>query len=226
MPKSYFSLDTLLVNHFPNNTSGASIVTRCYSKLFSFAESTLDPPNPQPTPLGVEARWGSWQAISYNPLIHTVFKAWGVLAAGLGPVVILGLLTKRTNHWGAVVAILVGLFIAQFWGTVKPVFGGDSLFANGLIPVLNASLDSVGDIVSLLFNVNETRVWIGPFEDSVDGKGESDHPPDGFGFGALGIGAFQHDGIDSFEVVVVPANQRSHLKNFGTFPCKGQVLTT
>ena len=82
--------------------------------------------------------------IAWNPqsVFETVFKAWHVLGAGLGPVVILGLLTKRTNHWGAVVGILVGLVIAQFWGTVKPVFGGDLLFANGLIPgfVLNLLL--------------------------------------------------------------------------------------
>jgi len=30
--------------------------------------------------------------------------------------------------------ILVGTGIAQFWGVVKPLFGGDLLFANGLIP--------------------------------------------------------------------------------------------
>lgn len=75
-------------------------------------------------------------------VFQTVFNAWGVLAAGLGPVIILGLLTKRTNHWGATVGILVGLVITQFWGTVKPVFGGDTLFVNGLIPgfVLNLLL--------------------------------------------------------------------------------------
>ncbi len=56
--------------------------------------------------------------------------------------IIVGLLTKRTNHWGATVGILVGLVITQFWGTVKPFFGGDSLFVNGLIPgfVLNLLL--------------------------------------------------------------------------------------
>ena len=67
-------------------------------------------------------------------VFQTVFNAWGVLAAGLGPAVILGLLTKRTNSWGAAVGIAVGLVVAQFWPTVKPVFGGDRFFANGLIP--------------------------------------------------------------------------------------------
>lgn len=79
--------------------------------------------------------------IAWNPksVFHTVFNAWGVLAAGLGPAVILGLLTRRTNRYGAAAGILVGLVVAQFWPYVKPLFGGDHLFANGLIPgfVLN-----------------------------------------------------------------------------------------
>jgi len=71
-----------------------------------------------------------------------VFDAWSVLAAGLGPVVVLALLSRRTNHWGAMVGIAVGLVISQFWHGVKPLFGGDRYFGNGLIPgfVLNLAL--------------------------------------------------------------------------------------
>ena len=67
-------------------------------------------------------------------VFQTVFNAWGVLAAGLGPLVILGLLTRRTNAWGALVGIVVGTVVAQGWTWVKPAFGGDVLFGNGLIP--------------------------------------------------------------------------------------------
>ena len=74
--------------------------------------------------------------IAWNPksVFHTVFDARGVLAAGLGPAVILGLLTRRTNRYGPAVGILVALLVAQFWAHVKPVFGGDTYFASGLIP--------------------------------------------------------------------------------------------
>jgi sodium/proline symporter len=77
-----------------------------------------------------------------DSVFDTVFNAWGVLAAGLGPVVVLGLLTRRTNAAGAVVGICAGLVVAQFWDWVKPVFGGDRFFGNGLIPgfVLNLVL--------------------------------------------------------------------------------------
>jgi len=82
--------------------------------------------------------------LAWDPksVFEKVFDAWGVLAAGLGPAVILGLLTRRTNGWGAAVGILVGLTVAQFWTWVKPAFGGGLLFSNGLIPgfVLNLVL--------------------------------------------------------------------------------------
>jgi Na+/proline symporter len=75
-------------------------------------------------------------------VFQTVFDAWGVLAAGLGPLVILGLLTRRTNAWGALAGIVVGTVVAQGWTWVKPAFGGDVLFGNGLIPgfVLNLAV--------------------------------------------------------------------------------------
>jgi len=89
--------------------------------------------------------------IAWNPksVFQTVFNAWGVLAAGLGPAIILGLLTRRTNRWGAAAGIAVGLVIAQFWAYVKPAFGGDLLFQNGLIPGFALNL-VVAYAVSLL----------------------------------------------------------------------------
>jgi len=73
-------------------------------------------------------------AWSGKSVFEGVFDAWSVLAAGLGPVVILGLLTRRANHWGAAAGMLTGLVISQFWPLVKPLFGGDALFGNGLVP--------------------------------------------------------------------------------------------
>jgi Na+/proline symporter len=96
--------------------------------------------------LGAAALPIAWNRQS---VFQTVFNAWGVLAAGLGPVIILGLLTRRTNHWGAVAGILAGLVIAQFWPWVKPLFGGDELFGNGLIPGFFANL-ILAYVVSLL----------------------------------------------------------------------------
>ena len=91
--------------------------------------------------------------IAWNPksVFETVFDAWRLLGATLGPVIILGLLTKRTNKWGALVGMLVGLIIVQFWSNVKPLFGDDLLFDNGLVPgfVLNLLL---AYIVSLATN--------------------------------------------------------------------------
>jgi len=89
--------------------------------------------------------------IAWNPksVYNTVFNAWGVLAAGLGPVVCLGLLSRRTNRWGAVVGMFTGMAIAQLWPEVKPLFGGDLLFCNGLIPGFFLNL-ALAYLVSLL----------------------------------------------------------------------------
>ena len=75
MPKSNFSLDTLLVSHFLNNTSGASVVSCCYSKLLSFAESTLDLPPKQADPLGVEGRRVYTTAGCWPPLYSQGYTA-------------------------------------------------------------------------------------------------------------------------------------------------------
>ena len=95
--------------------------------------------------LGAAALPIAWRRAS---VFETVFNAWGVLAAGIGPAVILGLLSRRANRWGAVAGILVGGCIAQFWGALKPAFGGDLLFRNGLIPGLVLNL-AVAYVLSL-----------------------------------------------------------------------------
>lgn len=66
-------------------------------------------------------------------VFETVFNAWGVLGAGIGPVVVLGLLSRRTNRWGALVGMLVGAGIAQSWVWVAPLLPKHALYANGLV---------------------------------------------------------------------------------------------
>jgi len=82
-------------------------------------------------------------------VFKTVFNAWGVLAAGIGPVVILALLTRRTNRWGAFVGILAGAGIAQAWVWVGPILPKGSLWGNGLILGFFANL-ILAYVVSLL----------------------------------------------------------------------------
>ena len=67
-------------------------------------------------------------------VFQRVFKAWGMLGAAIGPLVILGLLTRRTNRWGALAGLLVGFGTFQFWDKVKFLFGGDRFFGDGLVP--------------------------------------------------------------------------------------------
>ena len=86
--------------------------------------------------LGAAALPIAWSRAS---VFQTVFDAWGVLAAGIGPVVILGLLTRRTNKWGALAGMLVGAGIAQSWRWVHPALGpyvskdAHLLLGNGLV---------------------------------------------------------------------------------------------
>jgi len=88
-------------------------------------------------------------------VFQTVLNAWGVLAAGLGPAIILGLLTRRTNRWGAFAGMLVGAGIAQFWRWVHPLLadavGPDlhALLANGLVLGFFANL-AIAYFLSLL----------------------------------------------------------------------------
>ena len=55
-------------------------------------------------------------ALTKNRVIfHLVLYAWGVLGAAFGPVVILGLLWKRTNKAGALAGLVTGALVAVIW---------------------------------------------------------------------------------------------------------------
>ena len=80
--------------------------------------------------------WGGESVLS------KVLDAWGILGAGLGPVVAMGLLTKRANRHGAFLGMVAGVSVIYFWGDIAPVIHAKELFATGLIPgfVLNLVL--------------------------------------------------------------------------------------
>jgi len=75
-------------------------------------------------------------------VLSKVLDAWGILGAGLGPVVTLGLLTKRANRHGALAGMIAGVSTVYFWKSIAPIFHAQELFATGLIPgfVLNLVL--------------------------------------------------------------------------------------
>jgi len=89
--------------------------------------------------LGAAALPIAWDGQS---VLSKVLDAWGLLGAGLGPVVTLGLLTKRANRHGAAVGMIAGVSTVYFWGEIAPIFHAKELFATGLIPgfVLNLVL--------------------------------------------------------------------------------------
>ena len=88
--------------------------------------------------------WGGESVLS------KVLDAWGILGAGLGPVVTMGLLTKRANRHGAAVGMIAGVSTVYFWGEIAPIFHAKELFATGLIPgfVLNLVLIWVVSLVT------------------------------------------------------------------------------
>jgi len=95
--------------------------------------------------LGAAALPIAWNRSS---VIEKVFDAWRILGAGLGPVIILGLMTKRANRYGAVAGIITGTVLAQFWKPLNSSLGGRLLFSDGLVPGFILSL-LLGWVVSL-----------------------------------------------------------------------------
>lgn len=67
-----------------------------------------------------------------------VLDAWGGLAAGLGPAIVLGCVWRRTSRTGVIVGMIAGVLLTQFW---TPVMGfverlGDSFAA--MVPHLQS----------------------------------------------------------------------------------------
>ena len=71
--------------------------------------------------------------VAISLALAVLWLVWGDLR--LEPVlVILGLLSKRTNRWGATAGILVGFTTAMAWRHVEPLFGGALVLGSGLAP--------------------------------------------------------------------------------------------
>ena len=87
--------------------------------------------------LGAAAIPIAWRGSS---VLDKVLDAWGILGAGLGPVMILGLLTKRANRHGAVTGMIAGVSMVYFWGSIAPVVGLEGLLNNGAVPGLLTNL--------------------------------------------------------------------------------------
>jgi hypothetical protein len=52
-----------------------------------------------------------------------VLSAWSVLGASFGPVIILGLLWKRTTRQGAIAGLLIGSIVSVMWNNVLGLSG-------------------------------------------------------------------------------------------------------
>ena len=87
--------------------------------------------------LGAAALPIAWGGAS---VLDKVFDAWGLLGAGLGPVVAMGLLTRRANRHGAVVGMIAGAAVVYFWDKIGPIIHAEWLFGTGLIPGFVLSL--------------------------------------------------------------------------------------
>jgi len=72
--------------------------------------------------------WGGESVLS------KVLDAWGILGAGLGPVVTMGLLTRRANRHGAFAGMIAGVCTVYFWDSIAPIFHAKELFDTGLVP--------------------------------------------------------------------------------------------
>jgi Na+/proline symporter len=72
--------------------------------------------------------WGGESVLS------KVLDAWGILGAGLGPVVTMGLLTRRANRHGAFAGMIAGVSTVYFWDSIAPIFHAKELFDTGLVP--------------------------------------------------------------------------------------------
>jgi len=82
--------------------------------------------------LGAAALPIAWQG---PKVLDKVLDAWGILGAGLGPVITLGLLTKTANRHGAIAGMIGGVSVVYFWKSViAPLVGLEGLLDNGAIP--------------------------------------------------------------------------------------------
>jgi len=76
----------------------------------------------------------AWQR---NDVFSKVLDAWGGLAAGLGPAIVLGCLWKRTARAGVIVGMIAGVALTQFWKQAMGALASISPAAEAMVPHLN-----------------------------------------------------------------------------------------
>lgn len=84
--------------------------------------------------LGVAGIAMAWQR---KNVFAEVLDAWGGLAAGLGPAIVLGCLWKRTSRGGVIVGMIAGVLLTQFWTPAMSLFADTSSAAADMVPHLN-----------------------------------------------------------------------------------------
>ncbi len=64
---------------------------------------------------GVAGVWAAWKS---EKVFDTVLNAWGGLAAGLGPAIVLGSIWRRASRSGVIVGMIAGVLMTQFWNQI------------------------------------------------------------------------------------------------------------
>ncbi len=81
---------------------------------------------------GVAVAW------SGNDVFNEVLDAWGGLAAGLGPAIVLGCLWKRTSRAGIIVGMIAGVLATHFWKPMMEFLTTSGGSLADAVPHLNA----------------------------------------------------------------------------------------
>jgi Na+/proline symporter len=79
---------------------------------------------------------------------ETIFDAWGGLAAGIGPPLVLACVWKRTSRPGVIVGMIVGVLVFQLWTPLMHVIDG--------LAVPDAPRDKLVSAVAT--NINSTKL--------------------------------------------------------------------
>ncbi len=92
---------------------------------------------------GVAMAWTS------EEVFETVLDAWGGLAAGLGPAIVMGCLWKRTSRTGVIVGMIVGVLMTQFWTPLTQLFNNP----DGTTPEFITHLNSIQLVICVGANL-------------------------------------------------------------------------
>ncbi len=101
--------------------------------------------------LGVGGITMAWER---SDVFSEVLDAWGGLAAGLGPAIVLACIWQRTSRSGVIAGMVAGVLLTQFWSQVMDVFTS----AGGLLASSVEHLNHIGFAVCVFVNLALTIV--------------------------------------------------------------------